>query len=148
MRNSLRAYSEFKVGAAVRAPSSTIYVGANVENVAYPQGRCADLGEIGALVAAGSTAITAVAVVAEKVEVCPRAAAAAAGWPSSGPPTRRCTWGGRGASHSDAERLLHCPFRTQRAGTVSKEQPRVWSRAPPRHPVHIMLSSGLTVAGP
>ena len=25
-----------------------------------------------------------------------RAAAAASGWPSSGPPTRRCTWGGRG----------------------------------------------------
>ena len=55
----------------MRAPSGAIYVGANVENVAYPQGQCAEASAIGALVAAGESAITAVAVVAEKVEVCP-----------------------------------------------------------------------------
>ena len=71
MRTAYAPYSEFKVGAAVRAPSGAIYVGANVENVAYPQGQCAEASAIGALVAAGESAITAVAVVAEKVEVCP-----------------------------------------------------------------------------
>ncbi|HEX3977694.1 MAG TPA: cytidine deaminase [Solirubrobacteraceae bacterium] len=71
MRAAYAPYSEFKVGAAVRAPTGAIYAGANVENVAYPQGQCAEASAIGALVAAGESAITAVAVVAEKVEVCP-----------------------------------------------------------------------------
>ncbi len=71
MQTAYAPYSEFKVGAAVRAPSGAIYAGANVENVAYPQGQCAEASAIGALVAAGESAITAVAVVAEKVEVCP-----------------------------------------------------------------------------
>jgi homotetrameric cytidine deaminase len=71
MRNAYAPYSRFKVGAAVRAPSGAIYAGANVENVAYPQGQCAEASAIGALVSAGETAITAVAVVAEKLEVCP-----------------------------------------------------------------------------
>jgi homotetrameric cytidine deaminase len=71
MRAAYAPYSEFKVGAAVRARTGAIYAGANVENVAYPQGQCAEASAIGALVAAGETAITAVAVVAEKVDVCP-----------------------------------------------------------------------------
>jgi homotetrameric cytidine deaminase len=71
MRNAYAPYSEFKVGAAVRAPSGAIYAGANVENVAYPQGACAEAAALGALVTAGETQITAVAVVAEKVEHCP-----------------------------------------------------------------------------
>jgi homotetrameric cytidine deaminase len=71
MRTAYAPYSEFKVGAALRAPSGAIYAGPNVENVAYPQGQCAEASAIGALVAAGESAITAVAVVAEKVEVCP-----------------------------------------------------------------------------
>jgi homotetrameric cytidine deaminase len=71
MRTAYAPYSDFKVGAALRAPSGAIYSGPNVENVAYPQGQCAEASAIGALVAAGESAITAVAVVAEKVEVCP-----------------------------------------------------------------------------
>jgi homotetrameric cytidine deaminase len=71
MRAAYAPYSEFKVGAAVRARTGAIYAGANVENVAYPQGQCAEASAIGALVAAGESAITAAAVVAEKVDVCP-----------------------------------------------------------------------------
>ena len=70
MENAYAPYSDFKVGAAVRARSGAIYAGANVENVAYPQGQCAEASALGALVTAGETAITAVAVVAERLEVC------------------------------------------------------------------------------
>jgi homotetrameric cytidine deaminase len=71
MRNAYAPYSQFKVGAAVRAPSGAIYSGPNVENVAFPQGQCAEASAIGALIAAGESKIAAVAVVAEKVERCP-----------------------------------------------------------------------------
>src|SRR5690242_21435422 len=71
MQNAYAPYSQFKVGAAVRAPSGAIYAGANVENVAYPQGQCAESSALGALVAGGESAITAVAVVAERLDVCP-----------------------------------------------------------------------------
>jgi homotetrameric cytidine deaminase len=71
MRNAYAPYSEFRVGAAVRGRSGAIYVGANVENVAYPQGMCAEASALGALVAAGESAITAAAVVAERREHCP-----------------------------------------------------------------------------
>jgi len=71
MRNAYAPYSNFPVGAALRSPSGAIHVGANVENAAYPQGQCAEASAIGAMVAAGDRAITAVAVVAEKLDVCP-----------------------------------------------------------------------------
>jgi homotetrameric cytidine deaminase len=71
MRNAYAGYSDFKVGAALRTPSGAIYTGANVENAAYPQGQCAEASAIGAMVAAGETEIAAVAVVAEKLDVCP-----------------------------------------------------------------------------
>ncbi|MBV9604646.1 MAG: cytidine deaminase [Solirubrobacterales bacterium] len=71
MERAYAPYSQFKVGAAVRGASGAIYAGANVENVAYPQGQCAEASALGALVAGGETAITAVAVVAERLEVCP-----------------------------------------------------------------------------
>jgi homotetrameric cytidine deaminase len=71
MRNAYAPYSNFRVGAALRTPSGAIHVGANVENAAYPQGQCAEASAIGAMVAAGDTEIAAVAVVAEKLDVCP-----------------------------------------------------------------------------
>jgi len=71
MRNAYAPYSQFPVGAALRTPSGAIHVGANVENAAYPQGQCAEASAIGAMVAAGDTEIAAVAVVAEKLDICP-----------------------------------------------------------------------------
>ena len=51
--NAHAPYSKFKVGAAVQAASGTVYVGCNVENVAYPEGTCAEGGAIAALIAGG-----------------------------------------------------------------------------------------------
>lgn len=62
--NAHAPYSNFKVGAAIRAASGTIYVGCNVENVAYPEGTCAEAGAIAAMVAAGDTAVLEAYVVA------------------------------------------------------------------------------------
>ena len=63
--NAHAPYSNFKVGAAVRAVSGTIYVGCNVENVAYPEGTCAEAGAIAAMVAAGESEIVEVVVIAD-----------------------------------------------------------------------------------
>ena len=62
--NAHAPYSNFKVGAAIRSSSGTVYVGCNVENVAYPEGTCAEAGAIAAMVAAGETQLTEVYVVA------------------------------------------------------------------------------------
>lgn len=58
-------YSRFKVGAAVRGASGKIYTGCNVENVAYPEGTCAEAGAICAMVAAGEMELIEVAVIAD-----------------------------------------------------------------------------------
>ncbi|MFN7053770.1 MAG: cytidine deaminase [Gemmobacter sp.] len=63
--NAYAPYSRFKVGAAIRAASGTIYSGCNVENVAYPEGTCAEAGAIAAMVAAGETRIAEVCVIAD-----------------------------------------------------------------------------------
>jgi cytidine deaminase len=63
--NAWAPYSRFKVGAAIRAASGKVYVGCNVENVAYPEGTCAEAGAIAAMVAGGETRLTEVAVIAD-----------------------------------------------------------------------------------
>jgi cytidine deaminase len=63
--NAYAPYSRFKVGAAVRAVSGTVYRGCNVENAAYPEGTCAEAGAIAAMIAAGETELTEVAVIAD-----------------------------------------------------------------------------------
>lgn len=69
--NAYVPYSRFKVGAAIRAASGTVYVGCNVENVAYPEGTCAEAGAIAAMVAAGETELTEVCVIADSPEPVP-----------------------------------------------------------------------------
>lgn len=68
MENAYAPYSNFKVGAAIRAASGAVYTGANVENAAYPQGQCAEASAIGAMVVAGESVIGAIAIVADRGE--------------------------------------------------------------------------------
>ncbi len=62
--NAHAPYSNYFVGAAIRSDGGTIYVGCNVENVAYPEGTCAEAGAIAAMCAAGDRTIQEVAVIA------------------------------------------------------------------------------------
>src|SRR4051795_6050279 len=70
MERAHAPYSRFRVGAALRAEDGSIHVGANVENAAYPQGQCAEASAIGALVAAGRSRITEVAVISDGEDFC------------------------------------------------------------------------------
>jgi len=63
--NAHAPYSNFKVGAAIRTRSGAVFVGCNVENVAYPEGTCAEAGAIAAMCAAGEREIAEVAVIAD-----------------------------------------------------------------------------------
>ena len=58
-------YSRFLVGAAIRTASGATFTGCNVENVAYPEGTCAEAGAIAAMVAAGETQIAEMLVIAD-----------------------------------------------------------------------------------
>lgn len=69
--NAHAPYSRFKVGAAIRSASGAVFAGCNVENVAYPEGTCAEAGAIAAMVAAGETAIAEVVVVADSPDPVP-----------------------------------------------------------------------------
>lgn len=68
--NAHAPYSGFKVGACVETHDGQRFVGCNVENVAYPQGQCAEASAIGAMVSAGGRRITRVVVVAEGDKLC------------------------------------------------------------------------------
>ena len=63
--NAYAPYSDFKVGAALKSGSGRVFVGCNVENVAYPEGTCAEAGAIAAMVAAGEAEFTEIAVIAD-----------------------------------------------------------------------------------
>lgn len=69
--NAWAPYSRFKVGAALRATSGKVYTGCNVENVAYPEGTCAEAGAIAAMVAGGDTRIAEIWVIADSPEPVP-----------------------------------------------------------------------------
>jgi cytidine deaminase len=71
MRRAHAPYSCFPVGAALRGAGGAIHAGANVENASYSQTQCAEASAIGVMVAAGETRITAIAIVAERLERCP-----------------------------------------------------------------------------
>jgi len=63
--SSYSPYSHFPVGAAIRSASGRIYAGANWENVAFPQGVCAEAAAISAMVTAGEREIVEVLTIAD-----------------------------------------------------------------------------------
>ena len=64
-------YSKFPVGAAIRAEDGKIYKGANIENLSFPQGWCAEPSAISAMIMGGAKKISEIAVIAEKLALCP-----------------------------------------------------------------------------
>lgn len=71
MARAYAPYSKFPVGAAIRDEDGRIHVGANIENLSFPQGWCAEPTAIGAMVMAGGRRISEIAVIAEKLALCP-----------------------------------------------------------------------------
>lgn len=63
--NAHAPYSGFRVGAAIRSSDGRVFAGCNVENIAYPQGTCAEAGAIAAMVAGGARRIAEVLVIAD-----------------------------------------------------------------------------------
>ena len=64
-------YSRFQVGAAIMSVEGRIHIGCNVENVAYPEGTCAEAGAIAAMIAAGDTKIAQICVIADSPDPVP-----------------------------------------------------------------------------
>jgi len=64
-KNAYAPYSGFKVGAAVLTDNGNVYVGANVENVSYPCGTCAEESAIAAMIAGGDKHISDIVIVAD-----------------------------------------------------------------------------------
>ncbi len=69
--NAHAPYSRFKVGAALRSTEGRLHIGCNVENVAYPEGTCAEAGAIAAMIAAGDTRIAELHVIADSPDPVP-----------------------------------------------------------------------------
>ncbi len=63
-------YSKFYVGAAMRDETGRVFAGGNIENASYPQGWCAEPSAISALIMAGGTRITEVAVMGNGDTLC------------------------------------------------------------------------------
>jgi len=64
-------YSNFPVGAAIRADDGRVYAGANIENAAYPEGLCAEATAIANMVMGGGRKICEIAVIAQRMPNCP-----------------------------------------------------------------------------
>ncbi len=70
MSHAYAPYSSFYVGAAIRDENGQIHSGANVENAAYPEGACAEVGAISAMIMAGGRKIDAIAVAGKGDVLC------------------------------------------------------------------------------
>jgi len=82
-------YSKFPVGAAIRAEDGKIYAGANIENLSFPQGWCAEPTAISHMIMAGNKKIVEMAVIAKSCRSARPAAAAGRRSPNSQPQRRR-----------------------------------------------------------
>ena len=63
-------YSGFRVGAAILAVDGRVFVGANVENVSFPEGVCAETSAFSAMVGNGARKIASVAIFAASERPC------------------------------------------------------------------------------
>ncbi len=70
MARAYAPYSDFPVGAVVRASSGVLYSGCNVENSAYPQGCCAEASAISAMIRGGDRRIVEIVVMARSGSLC------------------------------------------------------------------------------
>ncbi len=68
MAKAYAPYSQFPVGAALVTVDGREYSGCNIENVAYPEGWCAETTAIAHMVMDGGGPIAELAVIAEKVD--------------------------------------------------------------------------------
>ncbi|MFT3998159.1 MAG: cytidine deaminase [Asticcacaulis sp.] len=64
-------YSKFPVGAAIRTPDGRVFSGANVENLAFPQGWCAETTALAHMVMGGAKTVAEIAIFAPRHPVCP-----------------------------------------------------------------------------
>jgi cytidine deaminase len=65
MNRAYAPYSKFRVGAVLRGAGGKLYAGCNVENVAYPQGICAEVAAVAVMVASGERRIVEAVVMSE-----------------------------------------------------------------------------------
>jgi len=62
-------YSNYPVGCALISSNGTMYVGANIENAAYPQGWCAEASAIAAMASAGEREIAVLLTICDSEEL-------------------------------------------------------------------------------
>jgi cytidine deaminase len=108
-------YSRFLVGAAIRATSGAVHVGCNVENVAYPEGTCAEAGAIAAMCAAGDRRIAEIHVIADS--------------PSPVPPCGGCRQKIAEFADQDVQVTLHTTDGASLTMTVAQLLPGVFTAA-------------------
>jgi cytidine deaminase len=63
MKNAYAPYSHFLVGACIETTKGNLYSGCNIENASYGLTICAEMCAIAAMIAAGETTITQLAVI-------------------------------------------------------------------------------------
>ena len=69
-KNAYVPYSGFKVGVCLRSENDKLFIGANVENAAFPQSQCAEASAIGALVSSGEIKIKEILIIGGGNELC------------------------------------------------------------------------------
>ena len=67
-RRAYAPYSNFDVGAAVLGRNGKIYAGANVENISYPCGTCAEQAAIAQMIGDGCREIAEILIIADTAE--------------------------------------------------------------------------------
>ena len=70
MANSYSPYSRFKSGSAVESSDGSVYLGCNIENVAFGATLCAEIAAIAAAVSDGKRSFRRIAIISEESAYC------------------------------------------------------------------------------